>query len=209
MKTMSGTLMGNGTRDLQSMGIGSGDAGVVVPDLEAKLSASFQGEVAATLASVAEHVAGEKLFLFAYLHSEDAVRDYLLFAREMSRRSSKQAIVVMPRMKCVDGAEKDFRNMHGMLSSLIGDKGAFGDTLKVFYVGQPEDDVLQWSAVKDKCVAVKKKHLKDLPGSQAVVSSVHGLLDILGASELKETLSDSSIIELTEAESHGLKLEAL
>lgn len=197
----SGHIMSNGTEGLQSMGISPGDAGVVVPDMNEKLKASFHSSAAATLASVATHVAGSKLFLFAYLHSEDAVRDYLLFANEMAKRTGKQAIVVMPRMKCVDGHEKDFRNMQGMLSSLIGADSSFGGTLKVFYVGQPEDEVLQWSAKQGKCVAVKKK---DLRGSQSVVSSVHGLLDILGAQELKESLGDSSILEISEAEAHGL-----
>merc|ERR1712232_877577 len=119
----------------------------------------------------------------------------------MSQRTGKQAIVVMPRLKCVDEGEKDFRSMQGMLSSLIGPESSFQDTLKVYYVGQPEDSVMQWSSEEDKCVAVKKKSLN---GPQSVVSSVHGLLDVLDAPALKVTLEDTSIIEISEREAHGL-----
>mmetsp|Transcript_50381 Transcript_50381/g.97297 ORF Transcript_50381/g.97297 Transcript_50381/m.97297 type:complete len:578 (-) Transcript_50381:65-1798(-) len=142
---------------IEPMGVGKNSIGVLIPELDNQLQQPFSTDVAKVLAEKAE----SDLVLFAYLHAEEPVRDYLLLARELSRQRGSRAIVVMTRMKCVprhDHKEHEFRNMQAMLQNLTKRDGAFRGTLKV--IRAESGGSIWWNPDKMTCDEVPKKDLE-------------------------------------------------
>jgi len=179
------TTVSDGTR-VWGMGVGEKMAGVLVPDVASKLEGDCKSSLVQVLLSASPFL-DELMLFFAYFHSEGAVRDYLLLVRALALAKRRRAVVVMPRMMCVDGDECDFRNMSAMLESLVDADGSFGGSLRVYHAGRPEEIVKQWDLATEEC---SERARGELSAPHFCVSDAHGLLDAMGAASLKSSIEN-------------------